>query len=122
MIYLKKYKTFLKYFKIIPFILILSLILTIVNLIIPLSTTINSLISLIAILLYSFIIGIKTGFKAPEKSLLASFKTGLINILILYIVSIIFLSFTISIKRIVYYLLIIISTLLCSIIGISKKR
>ena len=104
------------------FIIILSIILTIINLIFPLSNQINSIISLISILLFCFIIGIKKGLNTKEQAYKEGLKLGLINILVLYILNCLTLNFALPLKKIFYFLIICITIILGCIIGINKKR
>lgn len=115
---LKKYNYIYKF---IIFILILTLIQTIINLILPLSTNTNKIISFSIIILYSFKSGLNTGKKAESKAYKEGLKKGLINILILYLLSCLTLSFQIPLKKFLYYSIILITTILGSIIGINKK-
>lgn len=116
---LKKYDFIYKY---LIFILILTLLLTFVNLIIPINNHINSLISLIMMLGYIFICSIKKGFKVEEKAYLEGFKLGLMYIAILYVLNCLTLNFALPIKKILYFLIIIITSVLGCIIGINKKN
>jgi len=116
---LKKYDYIWKF---IIFIILVSVILTIINLVTPLKQSINSLISLIVVLLYSLFIGIKKGFLVSSKAYKEGFKIGIINIFILYILGALTLNFNLSLKKIIYYLLILITTILGSIIGINRKN
>lgn len=115
-------KKTLKKGKIVIFIMILSLILTLINLIWPLNNIVNSLIGLLSIGFYSFILGIKEGFKSNEKGLITGVKIGLINVLIFYLLSLLFLSYRITLKKIIYYVIIFITTILGSVIGKNKKN
>lgn len=108
--------------KIVIFIVMFTLILTIVNLIWVLGGRINSLIGLIGILLYSFAVGIKVGGKATSKGYLEGLKTGLINVVILYGMGLLFGEFRIVLKKIIYYAVIVLMTILGSIIGINRKK
>lgn len=116
---LNKYNHIIKF---IIFILLLTTIETIINLIIPLNIKTNQIISLLSILVYSFLTGYKKGKTIDKKAYKEGFKIGLTNIIILYVLGIFTLSFKINIKRIIYYLIIISVTILGSIIGINKKR
>ena len=116
---IKKYSYILK---LIIFILLVTTILTIINLIYPLNKNTNQIISLIIITIYSLITGIKKGIKCEEKAYIEGLKLGTINVITLYILSLITLDFRITIKRIIYYLIIIGITTLGSIIGINKKN
>ncbi len=109
-------------YKFLLFILVLSLILTIINSIFYLNNNINSIISLISILSYSLIIGIKRGLKIEEKAYKEGLKIGIIFVTILYILNCLTLNFSLHLKKIVYFLIIIITTILGSIIGINKKN
>lgn len=116
---LKKYDFVWKF---ILFILILTFILTIINLIFPLKNEVNSIISLVFILLFSFIQGVGKGFHTDEKAYRVGCKLGIINVFILYILSAITCNFGISLKKIIYYFIIVITSILGSVIGINKKN
>lgn len=104
------------------FILILTFLLTIINIFFTINKTTNNIISLIAILLYSLIVGIKKGLNTEEKAYKEGLKLGLINILILYILNCFTCNFALPLKKIIYFLVIGITTILGSIIGINKKN
>lgn len=108
--------------KIVIFVVVFTLILTIINLIWTLGGRVNSLIGLIGILLYSFAVGIKVGGKATSKGYLEGLKAGLINVVILYGMGLCFLEFKIVLKKIIYYAVIVLMTILGSIIGINRKK
>lgn len=116
---LKKYDYIWKF---ILFILITTFILTIINLIFPLKNEINSIISLLFILLFSFIQSLKKGLHTEEKAYRQGFKVGMINIFILYILSAITLNFGLQLKKLIYYFIVIITCILGSVIGINKKN
>ena len=116
---LKKYDCIYKF---IFFIILLSFTLTTINLIFNFSPNIIKLIILLSMITYSFIIGFKKGLKADNKGYIIGLKTGLINILILFILSLLTLTINISLKKLIYYLIILISTIFGSIIGINKKN
>lgn len=115
-------KIILSKLEIVSFIIILTFILTIINIIWSVNGTINSLIALIVILLYSFIKGIKVGLKTTEKAYVVGFKVGLVNVFILLVMSLLFLNYHITIKKVIYYAIILITTILGSIIGINKRN
>lgn len=116
---IKKYKNI---YKLIIYILIISSIQTILNLIFNINNTINTFISLSLILIYTLISNIKNGKNIKDKAYKYGFINGLITIITLFILSIITFSFTFNLKTIIYYLLIIFISILGSIIGINKKR
>ncbi len=116
---LKKYNFILKF---LLFIISLTFTLTLLNIIFNLSITTSKIISFIGIISYSLIIGFKTGKNCEKEAYKEGTKKGLINILILYVLSCLTLNFKLPLKKIIYYLIILISTILGSIIGINKKR
>lgn len=115
---LKKYKYIYKF---IIFILILTIIETIINLIIPLNNTLNQLITLISTTIYIFITNINKGKQIEKKAYIEGLKIGLSYIIILYILGIPLLEFKLPLKRIIYYIIIIIISITSTIIGINKK-
>ena len=116
----------LKDFKFIPYfavyLLFSTFLLTIINLTIGLNNKTNEILSLTLIALYCLIFGIKYSIKTNTKYLILGIKYSLIHIFILYIFGSIFTSFTISIQRLLYYLIIITILLLGIIIGIKIKK
>lgn len=108
-------------YKLLIYILIITTIITIINLIFYIKKPINQLISLIALILYILITSIKKGLNINEKAYKEGLKLGIINISTLYMLSIITLNFNITPKRILYYLIILIISILGCIIGINKK-
>lgn len=117
-----KIKKYLKHLKIIFYILILTLILTILNLIFIIPSKINKVICLLGIIIYVFLTSIKHGQKIEKKAYKEGLKQGLITCLILITLSLITLSFKITISKITYYIIIIITSILGTIIGINKKH
>lgn len=115
---LKKYDYIYKF---ILLILILTTIETIINLIIPISSTINQIITLIIISIYILITNIKRGKRIESKAYIEGLKIGIIYCLILYILGIPILLFKLPLKRILYYLILIIISITSTIIGINKK-
>lgn len=115
---LKKYNYIYKF---LLFIIILTIIQTIINLIYPLNNTINQLITLILLSIYIFITNIKRGKKIESKAYIEGLKTGIIYVLLLYLIGLPFSLFKLPIKRLIYYLIIIIISMTSTIIGINKK-
>ena len=103
-------------------ILIFGLLITILNYFnIINSNTINYL-KLISIIISFIIGGIDIGRKGTNKGYLEGLKIAAISIVILLLLNILGFNKGISIDTIIYYLIITISTVLGSIIGINKKR
>ena len=115
---LKKYKYIYKF---IIFIFLLTIITTLINLILSINNTINQLITLISLTIYIFITNIIKGKQIEQKAYLEGLKTGTIYILILYILGLPFGLFKLPLKRIIYYVIIIIISITSTIIGINKK-
>lgn len=115
---LKKYNYIPKF---ILFILILNIIITIINLLIPLKNTINQIITLTSLSLFILITGINKGKITTEKAYKKGLIQGLIYVLVLYILGCFTLSFTIPLKKLILYIIVIIISILGYIIGINKK-
>ncbi len=115
---IKKYNFIYKF---LIFIIIATTILTIFNMLIPLNKITNQIISLIPIIMYSFIISYNKGKVCEEKAYKEGFKLGLFYIITLTVLSIITFNFSFKVKRILYYLIILFATTLGSIVGIQKK-
>ena len=116
---LKKYKNITNF---LLFIIIITTITSIICLLFPIQEKTLNIIYLIALSIYSFIISYKKGKTSDKKGYKVGLKIGLTNIAILYILSILFLSFKLPLKKIIYYLIILTTSILGSIIGINKKN
>lgn len=103
------------------FILIYTVVITIISLIFYINKSTNQLLNLISIIMYSLITSIKKGLNIEEKAYKEGLKLGLINITTLYILSFLTGNIKITLKRILYYLIIIIISILGCIIGLNKK-
>ncbi len=117
---------FMKYIKVFLYILIpLFLFNILISLlyyfnIIP--TNIVNYFKLIMISIAMLIGGIYIGTKATKKGWLEGLKVGLEMIIILFLFSYLGFDQGISIKTIVYYLILLASSTLGSMIGISRKK
>lgn len=109
-------------FKFVLFILILSLIITIISLIFNPNPKITKLLILISMIVYSFIIGYKKGLNTTNKAYKEGIKTGFINIIVLYILGCLTFNFSLPLRKILYFCILIITTVFGSIIGINKKN
>ena len=118
MSFIKKYEYIYKF---VIYILIINTIMTIVNLLFPISNTINQIVTLILISIYIFVINVKKGLKIEKKAYLEGIKLGFIYILTLYLLGIPFGLFKLPLKRIVYFIIIVIISVTSTIIGINKK-
>lgn len=84
----------------------------------------NSLVKvfeIIAIIVSMFIGGIYLGKNSNKKGFLEGIKIGLIMIAILFLFNFLGFGNMISLSNVVYYIIILISSILGSIIGINKK-
>ena len=68
-----------------------------------------------------FIIGIITGKNTNNKGYLKGLLVSVVCIFILVILSLIF-KFTLNINSLIYYIILVISTIFGSMLGINKKK
>ena len=113
---INKYKSYIVFI----FIVIISnLLLSLLNLF-SISNSITNILSMIVLIITYFIYGLKKGKISNNKGYIQGLKVGSILSLILLILSIFNLYF--SIKTIIYYLILILSSIFGSTIGINKKK
>ena len=82
----------------------------------------NNYLLLISSFLSMLVGGIYIGLKSKEKGYIEGLKIGLLSIFILMILSIIIYKTNINYKNIIYYLILLSSSILGSMIGINKKK
>ncbi len=117
---LKKYgKTILIFLGILCF---FSIILSLFNLFSILYTKGTNLFIFIVMILTLFFIGFTWGKKALKKGYLEGLKIGLCLIFLLIVINLLFYRTGFSIERIIYYCVLILSSVLGSMIGINKKH
>ncbi|MGI6325228.1 MAG: TIGR04086 family membrane protein [Bacilli bacterium] len=116
----------IKYLKLIGYtiisILVITFILTLLNYYNIISNEVMNYLKFISIILSTFISGFKIGRRSTEKGWLAGLKLGLALIFILFLFTYLGLASTITIKNIIYYLIILLITTLGAMIGINKKE
>ena len=117
--YIKKYGLHLLYTT--TSILLSLIFITILNYFNIIPSTIYNILKIITLLLNLFISSFILGKKAINKGYLEGLKLSSIIILILLLFSFIF-SLSLQLKIIIYYLIIIGTSILGSMIGISKKK
>ena len=117
--FLKNYQ-FILFFYI--FTILISFILSIFNLIFPLSLKTNKIICLILISFYLLLSNIKEGKKLEKGAYKNGLKNSLIIIILLYLFGSIITRFSLSLERIIYYIILILCITLGNIIGINKKK
>lgn len=115
---IKKYQFILKF---IIYIIILTAFITILNLIFNMKN-ITHVIILIMMILYFFTTGFKLGQITDNKAYKVGCIRGLILILVMYIIGGITASFAFTIKKLLYYIILLTSIIFGSIIGINKKK
>lgn len=115
---IKKYNFILKF---IIYIIILTTIITILNLMFNINN-ITHVITLLMMILYFITCGFKLGQITENKAYKVGFIRGLILILIMYIIGGITASFAITLKKLLYYIILLASIIFGSIIGINKKK
>ncbi len=102
--------------------LILSLVLSLINLITPISSGALTILSTISLMVIYFIIGFKRGKVTSSKGWWCGIKNGLILCLTLLLISLIFFTKNIKLSTFIYYGILILVTIFGSIIGINKKK
>lgn len=81
-----------------------------------------SILNTILIILSMFIGGLYIGNKTNKRGYLEGIKIGLIAIVLLFIISYLAFDKGLSIKTLVYYFILIVSSTSGSMIGINKKK
>lgn len=107
---------------IVIFILGLTFLFTLLNYINLLNNTVINIIKIIIPVISMFIGGFIIGKKTGKKGWLEGLKLSLIFIVILTLFNYLGLKSNLSLKTIIYYLMLIISTMFGSIIGVNKYR
>ncbi len=82
----------------------------------------NNYLLLLSSFISMLVGGIYIGLRSKEKGYVEGLKIGLISIFILMILSIIMYKTNINSKNIIYYLILLSSSILGSMIGINKKK
>lgn len=114
--YLLKY---LGYYSV--FIILLTFICSLLNLIGVNSTITNLMIFIFNILVF-FIFGFKSGKKASNKGYIAGLKIGGLFLLILIIINLFSARAFLNITTIIYYIVLLLSSTLGGMLGINKKE
>ena len=119
MINLKYLLKYLGYYAI--FIILLTFICSLLNLIGVNSTITNLMIFIFNILVF-FIFGFKSGKKASNKGYIAGLKIGGLFLLILVIINLFSARNFFNITTIIYYIVLLLSSTLGGMLGINKKE
>lgn len=100
---------------------ILSILITILNYFNIIGTTTINYLKLLVAILSIFIGGIYIGKSSLNKGYLEGIKIGVILIIIFFLISYLGFNKGITFDNIIYYIIILTSSILGSIIGINKK-
>ena len=120
---MKSKKMFLTYISIfIIYCFIISIILTTLNYFHITYTKESNIISLILMIIIFSIIGFKFGKKAIKKGYLEGLKIGSSLIFLFIIINILFFHSSFRFNQLIYYTVLILSSTLGSMLGISKKE
>lgn len=113
-----------KYLKSIIIMIVALIVLNLITSIIVYFNIIKNInyIKLLIVFISITVSSIYLGYKSNEKGWLEGLKFGILTIIILLVSSLIFTKSSLSIKSIIYYLIILIISALGSMIGISKKK
>ena len=117
--FIKNYQFILNF---IIFVVMSTLIISIISLIFPLSLKVNKILSLISILLYLLFTNLKEGKKLEKDAYKNGIKKSAIIILLIYIIGSLITNFSMSVERLIYYLILMLCIVLGNIIGINKKK
>lgn len=97
------------------------LIFSLFNYIYIINDFVLSILNFLLVIVYSILFGIQRGIKSQKKGLLVGLKYGVPIILILFIFGRI-LNFPLYFSNILYLIIILISIIFGSIIGVNKKQ
>ncbi len=116
---------FIKYLKTLLYVTIgtffFNLILTLLYYFNIIGANVNSYLKLIFMAIIMITGGLIIGLKADKKGWLEGIKIGGIVICLMFLVSYLGFDKSLNIKSIIYYVLLILSSMLGSVIGINKK-
>lgn len=118
--YLKKLGISLAF--IISFVLVLTFVGTLFNYIGLFNNNVIKIVKVIIPILSMFVGGLVIGQKQGKKGWLEGLKLSLIFLIILTIFNYLGLDYSFSLKSMIYYLILIVSTVLGSIIGVNSNK
>ena len=100
---------------------VLSFLLSIFNLI-GIGSKITSILSIIMMILVFFSFGIIEGINSDKKGFLGGLKVGLIFMLLMALINLVFYGSFFSIKSLIYYMILVISSIFGAMLGINRKK
>lgn len=101
---------------------ILTFLTTVFNYFNLLSDSLMSFIKIVIPIISLFIGGIMMGKSSLKKGWLEGLKLGLVFSILFFILSILFFKYTFHFNNLLYYIIIITSSILGSMVGINRKR
>lgn len=101
--------------------MISSLLLSVFNLI-GLGSKVTSIVNIVIMIIMFLIFGIIEGANAKQKGFMAGLKIGLLFLLIIALFNLIFFNSAFGISRIIYYLILLFSSVFGGMVGISRKK
>lgn len=118
-------KSLIKYLKLIGLfigiVLIFSLLLGLLNLV-GLNYKVTSVLNIIMMVMLFLIFGIIEGINTSKKGYISGLKIGIIFLIIMIIFNLIVFGSSFSISRIVYYIILLFSSVFGAMIGINRKK
>ena len=118
-------KNIIKYLKLsgifLGIILFISFLFGLLNLV-GVSTKITGILNVVVMMIIFLVFGIIEGVNAPKKGFVAGFKIGLIFIIMSVLVNLIFFGNIFKLSGLIYYLILILISILGSMIGINRKK
>ncbi len=115
---------FINYLKFIGVFLIIELMLTFITSLLNLlglNSGITSIFLLICNILLFFILSFYNAFKKQKKGLIEGITLGLIFIFLMLIIKIILFDNSLSISTLIYYIILLITSILAGMFGVNKK-
>jgi len=103
-------------------ILILSLIFSILGYFNLLGSGLKSIMAIIIMILFFLFIGYKYGQNTEQKGYLEGIKIGFLLIITLVLINLLFYQTGFSFERFIYYIVLILSSVFGSMLGINKKK
>lgn len=115
-------KTLIKYLGYyVAFLLLLVFLCSFLNLL-GINNTITNFIIFIFNLIFYFIFGLKNGINAPNKGYIAGLKVGLLFLIPLIIINLFTIRIFFNITTIIYYIILLLTSILGGMMGINKKK
>ncbi len=102
-------------------VLIITLLVSTISYFSNMSSKIITILLLLGVVGTFFIFGYRAGKRASSKGYIAGLKIGIGAVLIMLILSFIFFGFRFKLSKVIYYVVLILSSIVGSMLGINKK-